>query len=70
MRSLPEDEKHGGGDCANFVSQCLIKGGQRVEKVKLNDKLSKQDYKFVIMSYEKDTYYSLGEVQLNVKVGK
>lgn len=48
----------------------LIKTGEMVEKVKINEDLVKKNFVFLIMSYEKDTYYSLGEVKLNVKVGE
>lgn len=47
----------------------LIKSSERIEKVKISSELEKKDFVFLIMSYEKDTYLSLGEVKLKVKVG-
>ena len=48
----------------------LIKTGEllkslRIKNLKVNDELT-----YLIMGYEKDTYYSAGELKLNVKVGE
>jgi len=48
----------------------LIKTGEKIDRIKINDTIEKKNFIFLIMSYEKDTYYSLGEVKLNVEVGE
>ncbi len=47
----------------------LIKNNEYLEKIKLKHELTKSsNVRYLIMSYEKDTYYSMGEVQLNFKM--
>ena len=46
----------------------LLKSNESVEKIKLKKDLNGKNISYLIMSYEKDTYYSLGEITLNLKL--
>ena len=49
----------------------LVKPGEFLNKIKLNKSISSgDDISYVIMGYEKDTYFSAGVVNLNTKVGE
>ena len=54
----------------NIIAESgLLKSNEWIEKLNLKKELSKtKKIKYMIMSYEKDTYYSMGEVQLNVQL--
>ena len=51
----------------NIIAESgLLKSNEYIEKVKINKSLSNsKKITYLIMSYEKDTYYSLGEIRLN-----
>lgn len=49
----------------------LIKPGEYLEKVQINQQLSKNDQiTYKIMGYEKDTYRSAGTISLNTRIGE
>ena len=47
----------------------LIKGNEYLERIKIS-KLKGKKLTYLIMSYDKDTYYSMGEVRLNIDLGE
>ena len=49
----------------------LIKPGEYLEKVQINQQLSENDQiTYKIMGYEKDTYRSAGTISLNTRIGE
>lgn len=56
----------------NVVAETgLISPGQYLEKVELKKKLNVGDeIVYMVMGYEKDTYYSAGSVKLNTMIGE
>ena len=54
----------------NLIAESgLIKKGEIIKKLKIKNSNVKK-IMYVVMSYEKDTYYSLGEIKLKAKVGR